>query len=309
VQEADALVVALLQANEYAVVAAASEARMQAVLASVTDGVLTFHEGGRIDSLNPAAERLFQLSAAKMLALSIDELLPGTTRRIPTDAGIGLAQETQAVRADGARVPVELIISTVVLPDGKLLLAVVRDITERKAAAAELEHQAMTDALTGVANRRGGTHDLERLLALAMRQHQCVSVALLDLDHFKKINDQHGHAAGDEVLRQLGRLLLKAFRTTDVVARWGGEEFLIGLHDSSKDQAAKRLNSVLCSLRLGQLLGPTPGGGGPSFSAGVAEFPSDGEDLDSLYRAADRALYAAKESGRARVVLAAVEHT
>jgi diguanylate cyclase (GGDEF)-like protein/PAS domain S-box-containing protein len=306
-QESDALVSAVLQANEYAVAAAASEARMRAVLASVTDGVLTFDEQGTIESVNPAAERLFGRPAVEMLSLPINQLLPDMNRLLLVGAGIGTPQETEAVRADGGRVPVEVTVSTVVLPEGKLLLGVVRDVTERKVAAAELEQQARTDTLTGVANRRGGTRDLERLLSLAERQQQRLSVVLLDLDHFKKINDQYGHAVGDEVLREFGRLLETAFRLTDVVARWGGEEFLIGLHDCSKHEAAKKLNAVLRSQSLGHLPGPTPGGGGPSFSAGVAEYPGDGRDLDALYRAADAALYHAKESGRSRVVIVDAE--
>jgi diguanylate cyclase (GGDEF)-like protein len=122
------------------------------------------------------------------------------------------------------------------------------------------------------------------------------------MDHFKHLNDTYGHPIGDEVLRRLATVLLDVFRQTDVVARWGGEEFLIGLYDSHKLDAVRRLE--LAQEEFGAQAIALPGGEAvrATFSAGVAEFVADGQNLEELYRAADAALYLAKAAGRARVL-------
>ena len=161
---------------------------------------------------------------------------------------------------------------------------------------------AEIDALTGVANRRKFTLDAERYLALSRRHGQPLSVALIDLDHFKQINDTHGHAAGDEVLRRLGRLLTTNFRAEDTVARWGGEEFAIAMLGMTREDGVARVADALEHFRTMEV--PVPGQEPVSatFSAGVAQYQEDGDDLQALYRAADAALYAAKGGGRNRVV-------
>jgi diguanylate cyclase (GGDEF)-like protein len=161
---------------------------------------------------------------------------------------------------------------------------------------------AETDGLTGSANRRSAEQTLERLERLSARYRQPLAVALLDLDGFKQVNDTHGHGAGDLVLRRLAGLLRRSFRGEDVVARWGGEEFLVGMYGMTRDDGVHRIAECLEALRATPFHPP----GGPefhvSFSAGVAEFPHDGTDLAALYRAADQALYRAKAAGRDRVL-------
>jgi diguanylate cyclase (GGDEF)-like protein len=159
-----------------------------------------------------------------------------------------------------------------------------------------------TDPLTGLANRRKATEALERLFSLAGRNGVPVSVAILDLDHFKQVNDQHGHAAGDTVLRRLGELLTQSFRTEDVTARWGGEEFLVGMYGSTKADGARRLTALLQGLRGESFAGDGGESFTVTFSAGVAEHAADCSDLEALCRAADEALYQAKAAGRARVM-------
>jgi diguanylate cyclase (GGDEF)-like protein len=161
---------------------------------------------------------------------------------------------------------------------------------------------AETDFLTGVANPRRASQVLEQLMQLAQRHAQTVSIAILDLDHFKQINDRHGHDAGDAVLRQVGGLLRQRFRGGDLVARWGGEEFILAMYAMGKDDALRRVTETLEAVR--QVVFTDSGGGafGVTFSAGIAAYPSDGTDSASLFRAADAALYQAKEAGRNRVV-------
>ncbi|MDF0556261.1 response regulator [Kamptonema sp. UHCC 0994] len=165
-----------------------------------------------------------------------------------------------------------------------------------------LRSRAETDAMTGVANRRRSTQDLSQFLHLADRHKQPLCFALLDLDRFKQVNDQYGHAIGDAVLRRLGELLLRTFGRQDVVARWGGEEFVVGMYGIAKQDAIESIGDVLVNWRSEEFVDAEGGKFRVSFSAGIAEYPSDGNDLQALYRAADQALYQAKAAGRDRVV-------
>jgi len=174
-------------------------------------------------------------------------------------------------------------------------------ITNRLERVQLFRSLAETDGLTGVANRRRSTQVLEHFLGLASRFDQPLSLAMLDLDHFKRVNDRFGHATGDGVLQSLGSLLAQCFRGEDVVARWGGEEFLVGMYGMDRLDGVHRLADCLERLREEPF-------GGPedelhvTFSAGVAQYPDDGADLPALYRAADQALYRAKRAGRNRVL-------
>jgi diguanylate cyclase (GGDEF)-like protein len=161
--------------------------------------------------------------------------------------------------------------------------------------------EADTDSLTGLASRRKSTEGLAQLLSLADRYSQPVSVAMLDLDHFKRVNDTHGHAAGDAALRGVGERLRRDFRGDDVVGRWGGEEFIIGMYGMTRNDGVQRINETLECLRKEEF-GVAPDAFTVSFSAGVAEYPCDGRDLGAVVNAADEALYRAKEAGRSRVV-------
>jgi diguanylate cyclase (GGDEF)-like protein len=158
---------------------------------------------------------------------------------------------------------------------------------------------AETDALTGVPNRASSTHGFERMLRMAKRLGQPVSVAILDLDRFKAINDHYGHAAGDAVLRRLGELLLRTFRGEDIVGRWGGEEFIVGMYAAPREDGIERLRATLAAFADERFDGALGERFGVTFSSGVAVYPNDGADLPALQRTADAALYRAKAAGRA----------
>jgi diguanylate cyclase (GGDEF)-like protein len=161
---------------------------------------------------------------------------------------------------------------------------------------------AETDALTGVPNRRGSEEVLERFIRLAAGQGEPLAFGVVDLDCFKTVNDRCGHAVGDEVLARVARVLHKRFRSQDVVARWGGEEFVVGMYGMDKTDGVQRLAEALEVLREEPFTAPDGESFHVTFSAGVAEFVTDGRDLQSLYRAADEAMYAAKAAGRDRVL-------
>jgi len=166
-------------------------------------------------------------------------------------------------------------------------------------------HQALaeTDGLTGVANRRTSRESLGQLTRLARRFNQPLCLVELDLDQFKRVNDRYGHAAGDAVLRRLGELLLRAFRGDDVVSRWGGEEFVLGMYGMSSWDGARRMTQLLETFREEEFHAGDERFR-VSFSAGVSQYPEDGQDVEALYRSADEALYRAKAAGRDRVLTA-----
>jgi diguanylate cyclase (GGDEF)-like protein len=167
---------------------------------------------------------------------------------------------------------------------------------------ARLRALAEVDQLTQLANRHKATELLTHFIALARRQHQPLSLVLVDVDHFKQVNDQYGHATGDEVLQRLGGMLRSSFRDEDVVARWGGEEFLVGMYGMATGDSIARMYRVLEGVRREVFVTDAAAEFNISFSAGVAEFPRDAMELEGLYRAADEALYRAKAAGRARIL-------
>ncbi|HLZ31707.1 MAG TPA: diguanylate cyclase [Chloroflexota bacterium] len=169
---------------------------------------------------------------------------------------------------------------------------------------ARLRSLAEFDQLTQLANRHKSTEVLTHFLALAHRETVPLSLVIVDIDHFKQVNDRFGHATGDEVLQRLGATLRRSFRDEDVVARWGGEEFVVGMYAIGTGDGVTRMYRALEAVRREIFTGPGGDDFHVTFSAGVAEFPNNGRDLQALYRSADEALYHAKDAGRARVFAA-----
>jgi diguanylate cyclase (GGDEF)-like protein len=192
--------------------------------------------------------------------------------------------------------------------DGRRLVdGIVTDITDRHrverelaVAHARLAHLAYHDHLTGLPNRAQFQEHLDAALAGARADGSCVAVLFIDLDGFKQVNDAHGHAAGDSLLRAIGERLSTISRDGDVVARLGGDEFLMLAYLGSADQVQL---DVLCNRVYRQLLTPVSVDGTNlkvSGSVGVALFPRDARTGDDLIRVADVAMYSAKQHGRRR---------
>lgn len=164
----------------------------------------------------------------------------------------------------------------------------------------QLREQALCDPLTGLYNRRYLDELFGRELARAKRENTPLSLALIDLDHFKQLNDEHGHLDGDDVLKSVAQHLLVNLRSSDTVFRIGGEEFLLILPGADSLEAAKRLE-VICLGLAQKPIETRSGVRHVTLSAGLALWPDQGQVLDELLRAADAALYQAKRGGRNRV--------
>jgi diguanylate cyclase (GGDEF)-like protein len=191
--------------------------------------------------------------------------------------------------------------SLVSLPVSLVIIRLLHEVEEARGAAQRL---AWNDELTGSLNRRRFAEMVRRELIGAERTGQPLTVALLDLDDFKQINDRYGHAAGDAVLRAVATATQASLRATDLSARWGGEEFAIALPGADVEQAvivSQRVRAAISELRVS-----TPAGDLLSCTAsiGIAERGDADETLDELFSRADRAMYRAKQSGKNRVMLA-----
>ena len=214
-------------------------------------------------------------------------------------------------RAGGASVCVPSLVggavigSLLVVTSGRVKPAELDGVTGAVARAAPVlanlrnlaiaEHRAATDVLTKLPNTRAVQEEMIRMVALAQRTGAPLSAVVLDLDHFKTLNDRHGHQAGDEVLATVGATLRRGVRTSDFAGRWGGEEFVMLLPDTDHEgamQAAETMRSLLEGVRVPAVNAHV------TASLGVATLPDHAGDGTSLIRAADRALYAAKAAGR-----------
>ncbi len=180
------------------------------------------------------------------------------------------------------------------------LWARVQSRLERTRLARE---RAERDALTGLLLRRPFLDNLRARLADAQRLSRPLTLGFLDVDHFKKVNDTHGHLAGDRVLMQMGRLLATRFRREDLRCRWGGEEFVVALLGATADRARDILARTAAELSRIEFEGDKGQRFRVTFSAGLAEMPGDGADLETLLRLADERLYRAKVQGRNRIEL------
>jgi two-component system, cell cycle response regulator len=167
----------------------------------------------------------------------------------------------------------------------------------------ELDLVSRTDALTGLRNRRHVEEYLTKLVSLARRNVEPIAVLIVDIDHFKSVNDGHGHDAGDAVLREVAGRMVDSVRLEDMVGRWGGEEFLVVLPNTAAQGAAElaeRLRQVVAGEPC-----PLPDGGAVPVTISLGCAASVIDDAATLVRSADAAMYEAKESGRNRVVVAA----
>lgn len=200
---------------------------------------------------------------------------------------------------DGSTIPVEIAISKISVNGLIEFTAVIRDITDRVHLMDLLERRAATDELTGLPNRREFTEVAEGL----MKSRKDLSLFILDIDHFKAVNDTYGHDRGDEVLRLLAKVGVKAVRHNDVFARLGGEEFVALLPDADMEQAHTIAEGLRATLAGQKFEHDWNSGEAIPFtvSIGVATRSARDPDVGAILKRADEALYKAKGAGRNRV--------
>ncbi|MFA5963552.1 MAG: diguanylate cyclase [Sphingomonas sp.] len=285
-----------------------SEARYRLLADNATDIMLTLDPDGTIRFASPSVLELGYFEPDALIGVNAATLVYEADRARVSGVHIAALRapdrtftvEYRATRADGSLGWFEANTRAVQGADGTVgaVVSALRALDERKEREAELVRAAATDPLTGLLNRAAFRHVASEAMAAA-RQGTPSTLALLDLDHFKAINDTHGHGVGDRALLMAADLLREHVRAGDVVGRVGGEEFAIlfrGLGHAAAAPICDRIRSVLSEQRL-------PGSDiGVTMSAGLAEL-CPGFGLDPIFAAADRALYRAKAAGRNRIAV------
>ena len=278
----------------------AAEERYRSVLDNAADAVFVYDAAGPIHYANQQAADILGWSVEQLGRMDMRDLVArdavDTVRTLARRLGVNghLRAEATLQRRDGSALSVE--VNAVRLPDGNFYAAF-RDISERKAIEARMEHVATHDPLTGLANRNLLLDRIDQALIHGQRAGHVVAAMLLDLDRFKVINDSLTHATGDAVLTEVAHRLRDAVRAGDTVARLGGDEFMIVATElRSEDDATTLARKILSAVSR-----PLNADGHElviTGSLGIAVFPRDGEDPDTLMRNADLAMYRAKEVSR-----------
>ena len=285
--------------------------RAQVTLNSIGDAVLVTDVQGNVTYLNEAAESLtgwtLQAAAGQPLA-EVFNIIDGSSRQpavnpakraMDENRTVGLAANGVLLRRDGTESGIEDSAAPIHDRRGEVSGAVIvfRDVSQSRAMTIKMAYLAQHDFLTGLSNRALLNERLGQAISFARRHKKQIGLLFLDLDHFKEINDSHGHETGDHVLRAIADLLGKCVRTTDTVCRQGGDEFVILLAEIERpEDAAQVAEKVLAKLSKplridGQMLQV-------EASIGISVYPDDGEEVDSMIQHADTAMYHAKTTGR-----------
>jgi diguanylate cyclase (GGDEF)-like protein/PAS domain S-box-containing protein len=273
----------------------------------ISEAVVVIDESGQIRNFNAAAQRLFQWQVSEMLAANISRLMPERHRH-EHDAYVAAYQITGQARVigkgrietgqrrDGSQFPMHLTVSDISDSYGTRFVGVIRDLTQDREAE-HLRRQALHDALTGLPNHAHAQEQLRAACDAAQRGGDGFALVYLDLDRFKPVNDVHGHRVGDQVLRAVARRMRHGLNEADLVARMGGDEFLVLLRRVTRTAQAeavvRRLHELAARPIVLDVLALTVG-----LSAGIAVYGTDGTTPESLLHAADQAMYARKRLGR-----------
>ncbi len=289
------------------------------LIENMSDGVLMLDAKNRVVDFNPAMKKFLGGDPSSILGKHVSELLGDWLEESKSFLGESESQNEMRIPNDPSRyldLRVTPLFDAYRNLNGRVI--VFRDVTERKDVEkklrdanrrlqsqlieigllqSQLREQAIRDPLTNLFNRRYLEETLDREIARAARENYSVSIVIIDIDHFKRVNDSYGHEAGDVMLRAVADVLAGLSRRGDFACRYGGEEFVVAMPNIPVEVAYERAETLRESLNSLQvpydrnILTAT-------FSMGLASYPANGETRESLLRAADKAMYAVKQSGR-----------
>lgn len=282
------------------------EVLQQTLLRTVADGIIGINALGVITCANPAAERMLLSTPDGLTGRHIEQLLWPKGVQSSWDSHPLAALSKWSISRDsdffhregGMPFPVAYTASHLAASgddDIRWVLAF-QDITERKKADQELAQMAHYDKLTGVANRQMFIDSLEKALARAGRGQRQLALFFIDLDGFKEVNDVFGHIIGDQVLQVVAQRLVGCIRASDMVSRYGGDEFALIIEDAQADHLDVLAQKILASIEVPYEIGDQRGF--LSASIGIALYPQCARDVQSLIEAADKAMYAIKQRGK-----------
>ncbi len=286
------------------------EAGVRSILETAAEGIISVASDGTILQFNRAAETIFDTSAEQVVGTAVTGLLSirGDARKHQGVVALTIALrhgpdgiEMEARRPTGASVPVHVAVSAVDTDRGTTTYtAILRDISERIAFERQLSHLATHDSLTGLPNRDLFGSRLERALSDPDHRAATIAVLFVDLDRFKVVNDSWGHKSGDKLLRQVATRLSGAVREADVIARFGGDEFVLLLTELSDTAEARVVgHRILAALKQPFVVGSNATY--VTASVGIAMMGDREATAENLVSDADVAMYRAKQRGRNRV--------
>lgn len=284
--------------------------RFEAIIEAAYDGVVVINGEEKITYMNESACDMFGFDKEEIISNKLDLLIP-KKYRAPHKGHIDSFKSSPiksrqmharasvvGLRKDGEEFPVEVTISKISVGESYEMTAVIRDISERSALMEELRKAAVEDSLTKTYNRRHLDRVLQREQARSQRFGHTFSVILLDLDHFKEINDEYGHAVGDQVLVEFVSTIEKEIREVDVFGRWGGDEFMLILPETELTKAQEWADRIW-NLSAGEFFNMGSADMGYSFSGGITQYRSGDDTVELILKRCDKAMYSAKKGGRA----------
>lgn len=295
-----------------------AQARLQAVLDSVADCIITVDGNWAILSINAAGLQMFGYQAEQLLGRALQVLIPGLQGGV--DGAAAAAPDPELLsrapseapkmtgrRSDGHHIPIELCMTRVATPGDTLYVGVVHDLAMQQEIQAQLTRLALADGMTGLANRRHFDEVLALELNVHIRSGKELSLILIDVDYFKQYNDRYGHVAGDDCLRQIAMALKRVItRTTDLAARYGGEEYACILPMTDQAGALLIAGQIHAEVaRLGLEHACSGVANRVTVSIGIASAHCTSElSAESFIKLADARLYAAKQNGRNQTMAA-----
>ena len=284
-----------------------SEEKFRAIAQTAVDAIITADVNGNIIFWNKSAQGIFGYKEEEVMGKPLSLLIPERyrgghekqiemiTSKLDFSYSDGIA-EMHGLRKDGSEFPLELTVSMWKVGEETFYSGIIRDITRRKHMEHELENLATTDRLTQAYNRTKFHEIIKGEIERVKRYGHPLSMILFDIDHFKKVNDNFGHSAGDYILKTLTSIVKENLREIDFLVRWGGEEFIVITPETDLEKAeilAERIRKAIEDYTFEQA-------GKITISLGVTRFRRD-ENEDSFIKRADDTMYKAKEKGRNRV--------
>ncbi|MQR94677.1 bifunctional diguanylate cyclase/phosphodiesterase [Fictibacillus phosphorivorans] len=284
-----------------------SERKFRSVIESANDSIILSDRTGTIISWNKGAELIFGFNEKEALGKNLQIIIPdkfkvahqqGMERYLMSGEPkvIGNTVELEGLRKDGSEFPIELSLAAWQEDNQVYFSSIIRDITERKRNEKKINQMVYRDPLTGLPNRLLLNDRLTQALELADENKQTIGIMFIDLDRFKYINDTLGHAVGDQLLIEIAKRIQACVGKNDTVCRQGGDEFIVLIPNTTADEVSKIAQQIVdlfsSSVMVNeQELFVTP-------SIGIAMYPGDGRDIETLIKNADTAMYRVKEQGK-----------